>query len=65
MSSNTSSGNGGGIGCLGLLQIVLIVLKLLEKIDLSWWVVFIPTYLGIAVMMLIIFLAVVIAALQD
>ena len=64
MSSNTNS-NGGGIGCLGLLQVVLIVLKLLDKIDLSWWVVFIPTYLGIAVMILVVFLAVVIAALQD
>lgn len=41
MSSQTSS---GGIGFIGLLQIVFIVLKLIGKIDWSWWWVMAPTW---------------------
>lgn len=29
--------NGGGIGFLGALTILFIALKLLDKIDWSWW----------------------------
>lgn len=43
---NTSS---GGIGFTGLLTIVFIVLKLLEKIDWSWWWVLSPIWLLIAI----------------
>ena len=41
MSTQTSS---GGIGFIGLLQIVFIVLKLIGKIDWSWWWVMAPTW---------------------
>ena len=34
--------NPGGIGFTGLLQIVFITLKLLEKIDWSWWWILSP-----------------------
>ena len=37
----------GGIGVLGITQIILITLKLLKLIDISWWLVFIPTYISI------------------
>ena len=40
------SGGSGGIGFLGLLQVALIVLKLLGKIDWSWWLVWSPTWGG-------------------
>lgn len=46
MKSNTSS---GGIGFLGLLQIVFIVLKLIDKIDWSWWWVLAPTWIPFVV----------------
>ena len=42
MSTQTSS---GGIGFIGLLQIVFIVLKLIGKIDWSWWWVTAPTWI--------------------
>lgn len=34
---------------LSLLQVAFIVLKVLDKIDWSWWVVFIPTYCGVGI----------------
>jgi len=40
-SNNTSS---GGISALDALQIVFIVLKLLDKIDWSWWWVLSPIW---------------------
>ena len=44
-SAQTSSS--GGIGFAGLLTIVFITLKLLDKIDWSWWWVFSPLWIGI------------------
>ena len=42
-NSSTSS---GGIGVLGILQIIFIVLKCLNLIDWTWTQVFIPTFIG-------------------
>ena len=62
MKSSTSTA--GGVGFCGLLTIVFIVLKLTGVIDWSWlWVlapIWIPT--AIAVIVLLIFLAIVIYA---
>ena len=41
------------VGFLGLLQIVFIVLKVLNKISWSWWMVFIPLYIEIALVAII------------
>jgi len=41
MANQTSS---SGIGFIGLLQIVFIVLKLIGKIDWSWWWVLAPIW---------------------
>ncbi len=41
-----SSYNGGGIGFWGLLTIVFIVLKVLGKINWSWWIVLLPLWVG-------------------
>lgn len=46
MSKNSSS---SGIGFCGLLTIVFIVLKLLDKINWSWWWVLSPMWLWIPV----------------
>lgn len=63
MYVNNSNSN-SGIGFLGLLQIVFIVLKLLEVINWSWWLVFIPTYIG-AGLFIIAIIFVIIIALKD
>lgn len=41
------------VGFLGLLQIVFIVLKVLNKISWSWWMVFIPLYIEVALIAII------------
>lgn len=48
-------GNSYGIGFADLLTIVFIVLKLIRKIDWSWWLVLLPTLIeiGIIALMLI------------
>lgn len=53
--SNSSS---HGVGVLGVIQIVLIILKIVNVIECSWWMVFIPTYIsaGILLLMLIVLL---------
>lgn len=40
--SNGSSSSGGGIGVLGLLGIVFVTLKLCGVIGWSWWLVTLP-----------------------
>lgn len=44
--NNNSS---GGIGFAGLLTIVFIVLKLLGKIDWSWWWVLSPIWISVLI----------------
>ena len=44
--SNNNQTQSGGIGFVGLLTIVFIVLKLLGKIDWSWWWVLSPMWIG-------------------
>lgn len=49
MRSNKAvhTSSGGGVGILTALQIIFIVLKLVNVISWSWWIVFIPTYIGV------------------
>jgi uncharacterized protein (DUF2062 family) len=42
-NNNDSS---GGLGALGVLQIIFIVLKCLDLVDWTWTQVFIPTFIG-------------------
>ena len=44
---NIINNNSSGIGFAGLLTIVFIVLKLLGKIDWSWWWVLSPIWISI------------------
>jgi hypothetical protein len=53
MSKSNSSSSSGGIGFCGLLAIVFITLKLLGKIDWSWWWVLSPLWIGLAVVLFI------------
>jgi|GEM_PF-413708 len=56
MSQSSNNSTNGGIGFSGLLAIVFITLKLLNKIDWSWWWVLSPIWIPISVIALIIFL---------
>ncbi len=56
----------GGIGFTGVLTILFIALKLLDKIDWSWWWVLSPLWIGLAItfaIVIIIFIIAVIAAI--
>lgn len=53
MSTNTSSGS-GGIGFRGLLTIVFIALKLTGNIAWSWWWVLAPSWIPLAIVLLIV-----------
>lgn len=50
MSSNKTASS-GGIGVFGLLGVVFVVLKLLGKITWSWWLVTLPFWGGIALLL--------------
>ena len=49
-SSNNNSS--GGVGVLGVLQIIFIVLKCLDLISWTWTQVFIPTFIGGALLLI-------------
>lgn len=57
--NNNSS---GGIGFAGLLTIVFIVLKLLGKIEWSWWWVLSPIWISILLVVVIIIVSATILA---
>lgn len=60
--STSSSSSSGGIGFCGLLTIVFITLKLTGYIDWSWWWVLSPLWIGFAVVMAILAIALIIIA---
>ena len=49
MSRNSSSSSNGGLSFSGALQIVFIVLKLCKVINWSWWVVLIPIWIDLVI----------------
>ena len=51
--SNKSSSSSGGIGFLSVLGIIFIVLKLTGNITWSWWLVLLPLYGGLALVVVI------------
>jgi hypothetical protein len=51
----------GGIGFAGLLTIVFIVLKLTHVIDWSWWWVLAPSWIPLAIILLVCLFCVVMA----
>jgi hypothetical protein len=60
--SNETNSKSGGIGFTGLLTIVFIVLKLLDKIDWSWWWVLSPIWIVLSIAALIFIIAIIIAS---
>lgn len=49
MSKNQNTNQPGGIGFAGLLTIVFIALKLVGKIDWSWWWVLSPIWISFGI----------------
>lgn len=60
-NNNTKSSSSGGLGVLGVLQIIFIVLKVLDVISWSWWAVFIPTFIGLGIAILVFLIGIIIA----
>lgn len=52
MSKQQQQTTTGGVSTLGVVQIVFIILKLVGVVDWSWWAVFIPLYISIAIIVL-------------
>lgn len=51
MSESYSSSSSGGIGFCGLLTVLFIGLKLTHYIDWSWWWALSPLWIGLAVIL--------------
>lgn len=52
-----------GIGIFGVIQIVLIILKLFNVINISWGAVFIPTYISLALIVIVLLILLIFAIL--
>lgn len=57
--------SGGGIGLSALLQVAFIVLKLLKVINWSWWWVLAPTWISVAIAVIIGVIAFLLATKKD
>jgi len=59
--NNVSSSSSSDVGFCGLLTILFVALKLTGYIDWSWWWVTSPLWIGFAVVMVFIVIAVVVS----
>lgn len=62
-SSSSSSTWSGGIGALGLLGCIFVVAKLLGLITWSWWLVLLTFYIGLVVVLGLLFVGVALAGI--
>jgi hypothetical protein len=53
MAGNSVSSSSGGVGCLTVVGIVFIILKLVGTIDWSWWLVLLPIYGPVALILVL------------
>jgi hypothetical protein len=63
MSNNNSSNS--GLGLPGVLGVIFIVLKLVHVIDWSWWWILSPFWIGAAIWVLVIAVAVIAARMES
>lgn len=61
---NNSSAKSGGVSVLGVIQIVFIILKLVGVISWSWWVVLIPLWITIGLILFLALCTIAIAMLE-
>ena len=57
--ADSSSSSSGGIGFPGLLTCIFVTLKLLGKIDWSWWWVLSPLWISVLVFLAVIVLLII------
>lgn len=62
--SSTDAGRSEGVGLSGLLFVALLVLKLLHKIDWSWWWVTAPLWVPFVLVIIAIAMVATVAALR-
>ena len=60
-----NNNNGGGIGFFGALTILFIALKLLDKIDWSWWWVLSPIWIPIVLVIIVLVVLAIVAFIQS
>lgn len=63
MTKSSSSSSSGGIEFAGVLTIVFVVLKLLEKIDWSWWWVLSPIWIGACLLVVVLIVLLILAVI--
>ena len=51
--SNNSSSSSSGLGLFSVLTIIFVVLKLVGVINWSWWLVLLPTFIGIGLWLIV------------
>ena len=61
--SNSSSSSSGGVGFFGLLTIVFIALKLMGKINWSWWWVLSPIWISAILTIVVIIIVLIVLAI--
>ena len=57
MSNNNSNSSSSGIGVIGMLGILFVGLKLTGYINWSWWLITLPFWGGLAVVLLVVLIA--------
>jgi len=62
---NQTNINSGGIGFIGLLTLLFIALKLLNKIDWSWWWVLSPIWISFGIVIFIILIIIILAIIIE
>jgi len=65
MADTNVSSSSGGIGFVGVLTIVFIILKLLNKIDWSWWWVLSPMWISAIVGIFVILIIIIVDLITD
>lgn len=54
-----------GLGFLDVLLIIFVVLKLLKVITWPWWLVLMPLWIGIGLLILVILCAIIVAVIDN
>lgn len=65
MSNSSSNSSSGGMGLCSTLFIVFLVLKLCDVVQWSWWIVFMPLYIGFFGAIVLIGIVLLVALAQD
>ena len=53
-----------GLGIVGTIQLILVILKLFHLIDISWYLIFLPTFIGLGIA-LVVLIALIVVTITD